>query len=108
MPVRPGKIESEEDEAYYREAAKRYNEKVDVPLVLVGGIRSFNVADQLVKTGVADYISLSRPLIREPHLINRWKAGDTGKSTCLSDNLCFKPTRGGEGLYCYAGSKARK
>jgi 2,4-dienoyl-CoA reductase-like NADH-dependent reductase (Old Yellow Enzyme family) len=108
VPVRPGKIGSEEDEVYYREAAKRYKEKVSVPLVLVGGIRSYSVAERCIRTGLADYISLSRPLIREPDLINRWKSGDAGKSTCLSDNRCFKPARGGEGLYCYTARKSEK
>ena len=104
-PVRPGKIDSEEKEVYYLEAAKRYKEKVSVPLVLVGGIRSYGVAERLVKTGLTDYVSLCRPFIREPHLVKRWKSGDTSKSTCLSDNLCFKPIRAGEGLYCYTAKK---
>ena len=107
IPVRPGKINSEEKEVYYREAAKRYKEKISVPLVLVGGIRSYSVAEQFVKTGLADYISLSRPFIRESHLIKRWKSGDKSRSTCLSDNLCFKPIRAGEGLYCYTAKKLR-
>jgi 2,4-dienoyl-CoA reductase-like NADH-dependent reductase (Old Yellow Enzyme family) len=98
--TRPGPIRSEEDEVYYRAAARRYKERVSVPLMLVGGIRSYGVAEKLVEDGMADCISLSRPLIREPGLINRWKSGDTRKATCLSDNLCFKPARAGEGLFC--------
>ena len=107
IPVRPGKINSPEKEVFYREAAGRYKEKISTPLLLVGGIRSYEVAEELVGSGLTDYVSLSRPLIREPHLINRWKSGDTGKSTCLSDNLCFKPIRDGEGMYCYAMSKSK-
>ncbi|MCU0456610.1 MAG: FIST C-terminal domain-containing protein, partial [Bacteroidales bacterium] len=41
---------------YYREAAKRLKEKVKIPVVLVGGIRDFNTADELIRSGVADYI----------------------------------------------------
>jgi len=107
-PVRPGKISSEDTEGYYRKAAEQYKEKVNVPLILVGGIRSYSVADQIVKTGLADYVSLCRPLIREPGLIKRWKSGDTSRSTCLSDNLCFKPIQAGEGLYCYTAKKLGK
>jgi 2,4-dienoyl-CoA reductase-like NADH-dependent reductase (Old Yellow Enzyme family) len=107
IPVRPGRIDSAEKEAFYRDAAARYKEKVSTPLLLVGGFRSYAVAEELVGSGLTDYVSLSRPLIREPHLINRWKSGDTGKSTCLSDNLCFKPIRDGEGMYCYAQAKAK-
>ena len=100
IPVRIAKIDTQEKEAFYKAAAKRYKERITVPLMLVGGIRSYEVAERLVDKGIADYISLCRPLIREPDLINRWKQGDTSRATCLSDNLCFKPTRAGQGLYC--------
>jgi 2,4-dienoyl-CoA reductase-like NADH-dependent reductase (Old Yellow Enzyme family) len=66
----------------------------------VGGNRSFHVAERILQEGVADYISMSRPLIREPHLINRWKAGDLTKSACVSDNMCFRPAQEGKGIYC--------
>jgi 2,4-dienoyl-CoA reductase-like NADH-dependent reductase (Old Yellow Enzyme family) len=104
-PVRPGKLSSQNQEAYYREAAGLYKNEISVPLVLVGGIRSYEVAEQLIESGLADYISMSRPLIREPHLIKRWKSGDTSRATCVSDNLCFNPGRAGEGIYCVTQEK---
>jgi 2,4-dienoyl-CoA reductase-like NADH-dependent reductase (Old Yellow Enzyme family) len=100
IPVRIVKIDSEEKEVFYEAAAKRYKQQIKTPLMLVGGIRSYEVADKLVEEGTADYVSLCRPLIREPNLISRWQRGDTRKATCLSDNLCFGPTGKGEGLYC--------
>ena len=39
--------------------------------------------------------------------VRRDGQGDTRKVTCLSDNLCFKPTREGKGLYCVAEEKLR-
>jgi 2,4-dienoyl-CoA reductase-like NADH-dependent reductase (Old Yellow Enzyme family) len=93
-------INKEEKEAYFQEEAKALRKETDVPLILVGGNRSFHVAERLVADGVADYISMSRPLIREPHLINRWKAGDLTKAACVSDNMCFKPAIEGGGIYC--------
>ncbi|MGD2097333.1 MAG: NADH:flavin oxidoreductase [Desulfobacterales bacterium] len=93
-------INKEEKEAYFQQEARALRKAADVTLILVGGTRSFNVAEGLVAEGVADYISMSRPLIREPHLINRWKAGDLTKSACVSDNLCFQPAIKGEGIYC--------
>ncbi len=107
FPIRKGKIDSEEKEVWYREAAKRYKEKINVPLMLVGGIRSYGVAEKLVEEGITDYISFCRPLIREPDLINRWKSGDTRKASCLSDNLCYKPAREGQGLYCVVEEQLR-
>jgi 2,4-dienoyl-CoA reductase-like NADH-dependent reductase (Old Yellow Enzyme family) len=106
-PSRPG-INSAEKEAYFRNEAKAFKEKLDVPLILVGGNRSFQVAERLVKDNIADYISMSRPLIREPDLINRWKAGDLRKAACVSDNMCFEPARKGRGIYCLTEERKRK
>jgi 2,4-dienoyl-CoA reductase-like NADH-dependent reductase (Old Yellow Enzyme family) len=66
----------------------------------VGGIRSYELAKELVEKELADYISLCRPLIREPDLIKRWKRGNTGRAAYISCNKCCGPVRAGEGMYC--------
>ena len=104
-PARPGLLKTEEEEIYYGEAVRRYKSQSKVPLMLVGGIRSYTVVERLLGESLADYVSLCRPLIREPGLINRWKSGDTSKSTCLSDNLCSVPARSGRGLWCVVEEK---
>lgn len=98
-PSRPG-VTTEDKEAYFKEYAKHFKRNIQTPLILVGGLRSFTVADRIVAEGIADYISMSRPLIREPDLINRWKNGDLRKAECKSDNLCFNPGFEGHGVYC--------
>jgi len=97
---REGRIKSKEEEVYYRDAAKSFKAEIAVPLILVGGIRSYEVAKELVEKEQADYISLCRPLIREPGLVKRWQSGDIRRATCISCNKCFIPTRAGEGMYC--------
>ncbi len=99
IPSRMG-INSEDKEAYFKEDAGVIKKEINIPLILVGGIRSFKVAEQLVENKVADYISMCRPFIREPDLINRWKTGDRRKAECKSDNLCFRPGLKGKGIYC--------
>ena len=106
-PSRSG-IDSEEKEAYFREDARAMKKETGIPLILVGGMRSFNVAEKLIQDGTADYISMSRPLIKEPDLVNRWKAGDRRRAECRSDNLCFKPGLDGEGIYCVVKSREKK
>lgn len=98
-PSRRG-IETVRDEAYFRDAAEAFKTKLRVPLILVGGIRSFEVAEELVSKGITDYISMSRPLIREPGLVRRWREGDRKRAACVSDNRCFKPALVGAGVYC--------
>jgi 2,4-dienoyl-CoA reductase-like NADH-dependent reductase (Old Yellow Enzyme family) len=73
--------------------------------MLVGGIRSLDMAERLAAEGTTDYLALCRPLICEPGLVNRWKSGDMARSRCLSDNVCFRPARAGEGLRCLLGEK---
>jgi len=101
-------VVSEDKEVYYRDAAKLYKQRIKVPLMLVGGIRSYTVAEQLVDDGMADFISLCRPLIREPHLIRRWQSGDTSRAKCISCNQCFKPARTARGIYCVAEETLRR
>ena len=89
-----------EPEAYYEVAARRFKSEIGLPLMLCGGIRTLETAERLVAQGATDYISLSRPLIREPRLVARWRAGDTAPARCVSDNGCFDPPEGSVGLAC--------
>ncbi len=106
-PSRTG-IHREEKEAYFEEAAAAFKKHIHVPLILVGGIRSLSVAKHLISNGIADYISMSRPLIREPDLINRWRSGDTRPARCKSDNLCFGPALEGKGILCVVEEMEKK
>lgn len=100
MPVRKGNPVRPEDEVYYREAARRFKQRFDLPLILVGGIRSRQVAEALVAESVCDYVAMSRPLIREPDLARRWRLGQCTRAACDSDNLCFRPATSGMGIHC--------
>jgi 2,4-dienoyl-CoA reductase-like NADH-dependent reductase (Old Yellow Enzyme family) len=99
MPVRTG-IATERDEAYFRDEARAFKQRLEIPIMLVGGIRSFPIAEKIVDEHIADYISMCRPFIREPGLINRWQSGDLHKATCLSDSKCLRPALAGKGAYC--------
>jgi len=90
----------QDQDVYYNDAAVRYKERINVPLMLVGGIRTFEVSEKLVSDELADYVSICRPLIREPNLIRRWKAGDTKPARCISCNGCFGPGFKGDGVHC--------
>ena len=107
QPSRMGQAACPPEEAYYVEAAKQYKKAIKLPLILVGGIRSFEVAEGLIKGGVTDYVAFSRPLIAEPDLIKRWKSGNRERAECASDNLCFKPAYAGRGIYCLMKKKGK-
>lgn len=103
-PSRPG-IDTRDKEAYFREEAREFSRNLDIPVILVGGVRSFDLAEQLVQDGVAEAVSMCRPLIREPKLISRWKGGDLSRAACVSDNLCFRPAMKGRGIACVSLEK---
>jgi 2,4-dienoyl-CoA reductase-like NADH-dependent reductase (Old Yellow Enzyme family) len=105
---RVGKPRPGQPEAYYEGAARRYKERVGVPLILVGGIRTYETAERLVAEGVTDYVALSRPFIREPHLVARWRAGDRSPAHCVSDNGCFDTGGDGAGIFCAVEARRRR
>ena len=95
---KPGIVKPEQ-EAYFAAAAKQVKAAVKVPVILVGGLRSTAVMEELIANGAADMLSLSRPFVREPDLINKLAAGQA-RSSCVSCNACFNPA----GLKCrYTG-----
>jgi 2,4-dienoyl-CoA reductase-like NADH-dependent reductase (Old Yellow Enzyme family) len=104
-PSRPAQT-SVPEEPYYLNEARAFKNAIDVPLILVGGIRSLDLSQSLVKAGITDYIAMSRPLIMEPDLINRWKSGDSRKTGCKSDNKCFKDGLNGKGICCALKNEA--
>ena len=101
-------ITFEREQAYFRQAAKALKANIRAPVILIGGIRSYLLAERLVDEGFADYISMSRPFIREPRLIARWQSGDLRKATCISCNGCLGAARSGKGVYCVQDRKGTK
>lgn len=89
------------DEAYFRPQAVAIRRAAPgVPIMLVGGLRSPEVIEDVIATGTAEYVSMSRPLIREPGLPDRWRRGDPERAACISCLGCFGPARKGEGIRC--------
>jgi 2,4-dienoyl-CoA reductase-like NADH-dependent reductase (Old Yellow Enzyme family) len=74
--------------------------------MLVGGIRSPEVIEEILERGTADYFSLCRPLIREPGLPARWLSGDRERAACISCLGCFAPARRGDGISCVQAARS--
>ncbi|MFO8037729.1 MAG: NADH:flavin oxidoreductase [Anaerolineales bacterium] len=92
-------ITNPEDEAYLLPLVKKAREHTELPLIAVGGFRSRKVMEKVLVGGWADFISMSRPLIREPHLPKRMKTGQQSRAKCISANNCW-PEKEGEGIAC--------
>ncbi len=76
-------------EAYYRPFARAAKAAIDIPVILVGGLRSTEMMDEVVRAGDADFLALARPFVREPDLVKKIAAGRRGPVECVSCNICF-------------------
>ena len=92
--IRTG-VDTREKEAYYLDWARLVRKEVNVPLFLVGGLRSFDIMEQIVKEGIVDCISMSRPFIREPDLVKQYRTEQIDQVKCISCNGCLRKLRAG-------------
>jgi 2,4-dienoyl-CoA reductase-like NADH-dependent reductase (Old Yellow Enzyme family) len=98
-------IKKKDQEAYFRTNAKEIKKVVQIPLILVGGIRSLSTVESILTEDGIDFCAMARPLIREPDLPSKWFQGKgRKKASCVSCNKCLpRPDRT---LECRAGEKA--
>ncbi|OPY69380.1 MAG: NADH oxidase [Syntrophorhabdaceae bacterium PtaU1.Bin034] len=94
------KIVKREREAYFRDWARQVKERTTVPVMMVGGLRSLDLMEKVVESKEADFVSLCRPLIKEPNLVTSWRDGQPRRPTCISCNKCFENVLSGSRLRC--------
>lgn len=93
-------IRSKDKEAYYLPYAREIRKVIAAPLILVGGIRSLDVIENILAEGSVDFVALCRPLIRQPDLPNKWLKEIGGLTAdCISCNGCVRSTIVG-GIRC--------
>ena len=69
-------------------AAQEIKQAVDIPVIVVGGIRKLPDIEQIIGGGMADYVALGRPLIIEPDIVNKFKAQSQMESSCINCGYC--------------------
>ncbi|MFX1323480.1 MAG: NADH:flavin oxidoreductase [Promethearchaeota archaeon] len=91
------------EEGYNLEAAKLIkSETKDIPIIVVGGLRKKSFMEDIIKQHYADFISMSRPFIREPNLVKSFKEGKKDEVDCISCNKCLGAIPNDYPLRCYA------
>ncbi len=95
----PKEIKACDNEVPFKNEVFAFTESLSIPVAAVAGIRSLEMIEKLIAKGVS-LISLCRPLICEPDLINQWQAGREEPSRCTSCNRCFIPAFKGKGIKC--------
>jgi 2,4-dienoyl-CoA reductase-like NADH-dependent reductase (Old Yellow Enzyme family) len=92
----------------FRERAAAVKKAVNVPVAVVNGIRDIETAQDIIDSGDADMISMSRPFIREPRLVLRWQKGDTSPAKCISCGKCMPIAIKQESLECGEEKRLRE
>jgi 2,4-dienoyl-CoA reductase-like NADH-dependent reductase (Old Yellow Enzyme family) len=85
-------------EAYFLEDARKVRRAVRLPLALVGGLRTLDGMEQIVREGF-ELLALARPLVREPDLVQRFASGAASASRCEPCNECLATVARGP-LFC--------
>ncbi len=94
-------INSLDKEAYFRDLCREIKGQINIPIIMVGGLRTLALMKEIVQNQEADFVALSRPLICEPHLIKDWKINEHKKAKCISCNACHDAVSHGKPIYCF-------
>jgi 2,4-dienoyl-CoA reductase-like NADH-dependent reductase (Old Yellow Enzyme family) len=90
------------EEGYHLDVAKDIKSAVgSVPVFLVGGMRRLDHMEEVLSKGYADFVSMSRPFIREPYLVKRFRDGKSDRATCVSCNKCLATLARGMPIRCF-------
>lgn len=101
------KINSRDQEAYFRNWCREIKSQTDTPTMMVGGLRTFSLMKEIMENKEADFVSLCRPLICEPNLINDWKTNEHKKAKCISCNKCVESIFHGKPIDCIQATKKK-
>jgi len=83
-------IKNKDQEAYFLPGAKAIKEKTNATVILVGGLRSFSKVEEVLASKAVDFVSMSRPLIRQPNLPDLWRSREgPDEAECISCNACL-------------------
>ena len=76
-------------------------QRVSIPVLAVGGIRTADEVRDILGGGAADLVGIGRPFYAEPDLPSRILGGDTGPLLCRNSNLCVPAQMLGMKGVCY-------
>ncbi len=87
---------------YNVEAAKKIKAGVDIPVIVVGGIRAMRDMEGILSSKSADFIAMARPFICEPDIVKKFMEGTSDSSRCVNCGFCLMRAQSGR-IRCYMG-----
>lgn len=74
-PAMMGATSKSTNQVFFAEYSKKLKQKVDIPVIVTGGIRSVNAMNTLLNDNTTDFIGIARPLTIDPNIPNKIKQG---------------------------------
>lgn len=73
---------------YNLDAAVQIKNRVNIPVIVVGGINNIDDIDDIINKHHMDFVSMSRPFIIEPNIVNKFREKKQTSSKCIMCNYC--------------------
>lgn len=74
-PAMMGATSKSTNQVFFAEYSKKLKQKIEIPVVVTGGIRSINAMNTLLNNNTTDFIGIARPLTIGPNIPNKIKQG---------------------------------
>ena len=74
-PAMMGATSKSTNQVFFAEYSKKLKQKIEIPVVVTGGIRSINAMNTLLNDNTTDFIGIARPLTIDPNIFNKIKQG---------------------------------
>lgn len=85
---------------YYSDLLSKIKKFINIPVIIVGGIRTKRDVELILKGNIAEYIAVSRPLFCEPDLFKKWIYEKSYTAYCISCNRCCESLSEMKGPKC--------
>jgi 2,4-dienoyl-CoA reductase-like NADH-dependent reductase (Old Yellow Enzyme family) len=91
---------------YNVKSAERIKKNVNIPVIVVGGIRKLEDIKNIIENTEIDFVSMCRPFIIEPNIVNKFQEHQSVESKCIDCGYCLLGVASKK-LKCYFGKIER-
>ena len=78
-----------ESKLVYFDIGKTLADTLKIPVLVTGGVKDLNVANEALNKSNIQYIGISRALLSEPDILIKWKNCENKKSQCVRCMKCY-------------------
>ena len=78
-----------ENKLVYFDIGKTLADILKIPILVTGGVKNLNVANEALNNSNIQYIGICRAILSEPDILIKWKNCEDKKSQCVSCMNCY-------------------